>query len=35
MKFNLKKIIIVNDDYNSLWKNIKNDFDDFILQTRK
>ncbi len=31
----MKEINIVDDDHNSLWKNIKNDFDDFILQTRR
>jgi hypothetical protein len=34
-KFNLKKVIAVENDHNSLWKNMKNDSDDFILQTWK
>ncbi len=33
MKFNLKKIIVVENDHNFFWKNMKNNFDDFILQT--
>jgi hypothetical protein len=34
-QFDIQDITIVENDQNSLWKNTNDDFDVFILQTRK
>jgi hypothetical protein len=34
-QYDIQDVTIVENDHNSLWKNIDDDFDDFILQTRK
>jgi hypothetical protein len=34
-QFDIQDITVVENDQNSLWKNTNDDFDDFILQTRR
>ncbi len=34
-QYDIQNVTIVENDYNSLWKNIDDDLDDLILQTRK
>jgi hypothetical protein len=34
-QFDIQDITVVENDQNSLWKNTNDDFDDFVLQTRR